>query len=409
MHLINVARYLMFQEELPLYLWHDPSLSHFSIFGCLCYATILNNQDKFSSSLNKSIEPTCYNDVILDNNWIDAMNADESSYSKVVCKKENDSDVMLIELIKDNDEELGNFTYASDFMIVEDISSVIDPRMSQVVLGKPFVELSNMTYDSSLRIVKFTKRVVEIAYKMPHKIEQYDSLSNEEKENMKSIYFRNEEDKKKEVEYVMSKIIGFYKECLELGPEYQTKLDESSSSGRDKNQGGVTGGGLIIYQAYGNLYATTGRKSHLLGDKKNPSIGVFDENHTWIITDLPINRKPIGCKWIFKIKYKANGEIERYKARLVAKGFNQSEGIDFDETFSPFVKMSTVRCFIALFVKNDLFQLDVHNALLYGDLEEDVYMTIPQGFSDKDNKNKVCNLVKSLYGLKQACRKLEGG
>ncbi|GKF20082.1 hypothetical protein Tco_0068720 [Tanacetum coccineum] len=133
----------------------------------------------------------------------------------------------------------GNFTYASDFMIMEDISSVIDPRMSQVVLGKPYVELSNMTYDSSLRIVKFTKGVVEIAYKMPHKIEQYDSLSNEEKENMKSIYFRNEEDKKKGVEYVMSKIIGFYKECLELGPEYRTKLDESSSSGRDENQGGV--------------------------------------------------------------------------------------------------------------------------------------------------------------------------
>nr|GEU38854.1 phospholipase-like protein [Tanacetum cinerariifolium] len=149
---------------------------------------------------------------------------------------------------------VGNFTYASDFMIVEDISSVIDPRMSLVILGKPFVELYNMTYDSSLGIVKFTKGVIEITYTMPHKIEQYDSLSNEEKKNMKSVYFRNEEDKKKGVEYVMSKILGFYKECLELGPEHQTELDESSSSRRDENQGGVTPEfALVIDMRFGTI------------------------------------------------------------------------------------------------------------------------------------------------------------
>ncbi|GKA71784.1 putative RNA-directed DNA polymerase, partial [Tanacetum coccineum] len=120
-------------------------------------------------------------------------------------------------------------------------------------------------------------------------------------------------------------------------------------------------------------------------DAMNAEIGALNRNHTWIITDLRANRKPIGYKWIFKIKYKANGEIERYKARLVANGFNQREGIDFDETFSPI--------------------LDVNNDFLYEDLEEDVYMTIPQGFSDKINQNKVCKLVKSLYGLKQALRK----
>ncbi|GJW59266.1 retrotransposon ORF1 [Tanacetum coccineum] len=134
---------------------------------------------------------------------------------------------------------VGNFTYVSDFMIVEDISSVIDPRLSPVVLGKPFVELSDMTYDLSLGVVKFTKGVEEISYKMPHKIEQYDSLSDMKKENMKSVYFRNEDDKRKGVEYVMSKILGFYKECLELGPEYRTRLEESTS-GNNGNQGGVT-------------------------------------------------------------------------------------------------------------------------------------------------------------------------
>ncbi|GJW29011.1 hypothetical protein Tco_0045886 [Tanacetum coccineum] len=109
---------------------------------------------------------------------------------------------------------VGNLTYVIYIMIVEDISSIIDPRLSQVVLGKPFVEISNMTHDPHEGVVKFTNRTDEISYKMPHKIEQYNSLSDLNKEHTKSVYLRNEEDKRIGVEYVMSKILGFYKECL---------------------------------------------------------------------------------------------------------------------------------------------------------------------------------------------------
>ena len=89
-------------------------------------------------------------------------------------------------------------------------------------------------------------------------------------------------------------------------------------------------------------------------DAMYSEIEALNENHAWDITDLPPNRTPIGYKWIFKIKYKANGEVDRYKARLVAKCYNQREGIDYDETFSPVVKMSTVRCLIALAVKKQM-------------------------------------------------------
>nr|GEU56217.1 retrotransposon Orf1 [Tanacetum cinerariifolium] len=123
---------------------------------------------------------------------------------------------------------VGNFTYAIDFMIVDDISSIIDPRLSQVVLKNPFVKIFNMTHAPPPfeGVVRFTNRTDEIAYKMPHMIEQYNLLSDLQKEHTKSVYLRNEEDRRSGVEYVMSKILGFYKECLELGPKYVTGMDD---------------------------------------------------------------------------------------------------------------------------------------------------------------------------------------
>ncbi|GJZ95357.1 hypothetical protein Tco_0667691 [Tanacetum coccineum] len=100
---------------------------------------------------------------------------------------------------------VGNFTYVIDFMIVEDISSILDPRLSQVVLGRPFIETSNMTHDPPKGVVRFIKRSDEVAYKMPHKIEQYDSLSDLEKEHTKSVYLRNEEDKRRGVVRILQK------------------------------------------------------------------------------------------------------------------------------------------------------------------------------------------------------------
>ncbi|GJU59256.1 hypothetical protein Tco_1237022 [Tanacetum coccineum] len=99
-------------------------------------------------------------------------------------------------------------------------------RNFTVVLRRPFIEISNMTYYPPEGVVRFIRGTDEVAYKMPHKIEQYDSLLDLEKEHTKSVYLRNEEDKRRGVEYVMIKILGFYKECLELGPEYLTGVDD---------------------------------------------------------------------------------------------------------------------------------------------------------------------------------------
>ncbi|GJU21725.1 ribonuclease H-like domain-containing protein [Tanacetum coccineum] len=115
-------------------------------------------------------------------------------------------------------------------------------------------------------------------------------------------------------------------------------------------------------------------------------------------------RKHVGCKWLFKIKYKSIGEIARYKARLVSKAYSQREGFDYLETFSLVVKMSTMRRMLNVVICNSwiLFQLDIDNSFLYGDLSVDVYMNLPPGFDNQ--KSKVSKLSKSLYGLKQAPR-----
>ena len=135
---------------------------------------------------------------------------------------------------------VGNFTYVTDFMIVEDTRPVIDDCLSQVVFGKPFFEASKMSYDPTLGIVRFKEENDEIAYQMPYKIEQYRLLSNIEKEHKQAVYYRNDEDRHRGVEYVMNRILGFYKECSQLGPEYKTNIgDDLESETYGKLEGGV--------------------------------------------------------------------------------------------------------------------------------------------------------------------------
>lgn len=132
----------------------------------------------------------------------------------------------------------------------------------------------------------------------------------------------------------------------------------------------------------------------------------LQKNQTWRLVPSVLGRNIIDCKWVYKIKRRADGTIDRYKARLVAKGFKQRYGIDYEDTFSPVVKAATIRLVLSIVVSQrwSLRQLDVQNAFLHGVLEEEVYMRQPPGYQDKRFPDYVCKLDKALYGLKQAPR-----
>lgn len=133
-------------------------------------------------------------------------------------------------------------------------------------------------------------------------------------------------------------------------------------------------------------------------------MNALKKNDTWEVVTLPKGKQPVGCKWVYTLKYKADGTLERYKARLVAKGYTQTYGVDYQETFAPVAKMNTIRILLSLAANFgwSLQQFDVKNAFLHADLEEEVFME--PGFDKDFGNNQVCRLKKALYGLKQSPR-----
>ena len=120
-------------------------------------------------------------------------------------------------------------------------------------------------------------------------------------------------------------------------------------------------------------------------------------NGTWSLVPRPPGQNVIGSRWVFKVKHKADGSVDKFKARLVAQGFTQRYGVDYLDTFSPVVKAATVRLVLAIAMSRDwsVRQLDISNAFLHGVLEETAYMRQPPGFEDSQHPDYVCRLHKS--------------
>ncbi|KAJ9552657.1 hypothetical protein OSB04_016702 [Centaurea solstitialis] len=164
------------------------------------------------------------------------------------------------------------------------------------------------------------------------------------------------------------------------------------------------GGDLNEPTSYGE--AVSGSESEQWQEAMKTEMQSMYDNQVWELTDLPQHCRAVWRKWVFKKKTDMNGNVHTFKARLVAKGFTQTHGIDYDETFSPVAMLNSIRILMAIsaYFNYEIWQMDFKTTFLNGKLTEDVYMQQLEGFVDPKNPNKVCKLLKSIYGLKQASR-----
>ncbi|KAJ0596006.1 putative RNA-directed DNA polymerase [Helianthus annuus] len=432
-HLLNVARTLLFQSGLPLKFWSDcvltavyiinrlpssvlngkspyelmfrfkPSLSHFRNFGCLCFSTILNESDKFAYHADKCVligysnVKKGYKLLSLDTNKV-FYSRDVKFYESVYPFK---SKQVSNDNVHDKSLNLLNFfdkyetntpevpsTPDDEEGATESHDTVSDDQQPAPSTSA-IPEQTDMGHGFDSGVDSSNREELGEAEKTDVSVDEINPSEGTQVSFRRSS--RNVSMPKKfqdfvlncSVKYDLNKVVSY--SCLSaessLFISCLSKSVEPSS------------------------YKEASRDPKWV-EAMNLEMEALLKNQTWELVELPVGRKPIGCKWVYRIKYKSNGEIERYKARLVAKGYNQREGIDFGETFSPVVKMVSIRCVLSLAVQNGwtLYQLDINNAFLYGSISENVYMTLPEGYYDENN-TKVCKLVKSLYGLKQAPRK----
>ncbi|GJR87878.1 ribonuclease H-like domain-containing protein [Tanacetum coccineum] len=282
-----------------------PTLSHLRVFGCLCFATIVNNNDKFSSRSEKCVM------------------IGYSNFKK---------GYRLYSLDKHQ------FIFLRDVKFFENIFPFKDSEVEKNESANVFQDVNHINF-------------FDIEYsKIPNDDERVANDLNNGKSDSNSSSMS--------------------------GSNINT-ADFPVDSGNDADS------------------------SDDLVSTQNEEVATLEEH---VFSEDGCYESRNGSKWIYKIKFRSNGEINRYKARLVAQVFRQKEGIGYEETFSPVVKMVTVRCLLNIVVSMSwpVFQLDVNNAFLYGDLEDVVFIRPPEGYFPSDNK--VCRLKRSLYGLKQAPR-----
>jgi len=393
-HLMNVTRALLFRSNVPTQFWcyavshavflinriptpflknaspfeklynKQPDLSYIRVFGCMCYnSTLVFNRNKLDPRANASVflgfKSNVKGYIVLD------LKNHSINVSRNVVFYENYFPYSQ----KTNDDTNVN---SSDIPLP--VSENYHSIMTDIIKS-PCVDIDNVDNESLSSN--------EAEPNIDHSTCQRESRARRPPSYLKDYHtFSAASELAKNVRYPIESYISYSK----ISPSFRKVISAIDSN--------------VEPTSYEEAI-----KDERWNAAMNEEVQALQKNNTWTVTTLPENKVAIGCRWIYKTKYKADGTVDRFKARLVAKGYTQMEGLDYLDTFSPVAKLTTVRLLLSLTAINGwhLKQLDVNNAFLHGDLNEEVYMDLPLGMKST-KPNQVCKLHKSLYGLKQASR-----
>lgn len=417
-HLLNVARALLFQSKVPLAYWSDcvrtsvflinrtpspllhnktpfelltkkkPDYSFLRNFGCLCYvSTLMKDRHKFSPRadqcvfLGYSSGYKGYKVLHLDTNHISVsrnviFHEDKFPFHDISVASPHDifDSVILPLPIPVLDDDIVH-TSASPSTIVT-LPSHASSSSHTSHTDASIIDGSQETVTTETAMISLPHDRPKRSTRTPGYLSDYHCSLPQPPTSIT----------KKTTPYPISSFVSY----LNLHPTYQAAILSYSLEIEPKN----------FKEAIASLKWTKAMDVELQA---------MELNRTWSVVELPPGKNVVGCKWVFTIKYLSDGTVERYKARLVAKGFTQQEGVDYFETFSPVAKLASVKLILGLTAKKGwiLAQMDVTSAFLHSDLEEEIYMSLPQGYTPASGvlpPNAVCRLHKSIYGLKQASR-----
>lgn len=388
-HLINRTPSPLLNNKTPFEVLHGepPSISHLRVLGCLAYARNKNTKgDKFASRSRKCIL------------------LGYPSGTKGWKLYDLEQKVVFI---------------SRDVTFQENIFSYTDKESESSIDKGPPVALSssdteeNITPETEHPITTETEHTPLETENEETETELDTGLATEQTETNPEILGRGQRTKIPSTRY-RDYVINSVTAIPTLTPSLPSSIPQISSGSSFPLSDYLTYNRLSSEHCSYLITLTTtmepksfreAMKHKVWRDSMRSEIGALERQHTWDLEELPPNKKALGTKWVYTIKLRADGTIERYKSRLVVLGNNQKEGLDYTETFSLVAKMTAVRMFLDFAAKknHEIHQMDVHNAFLHGDLQDKVYIKMPLGFS-KPNDTRVCRLRKSLYGLKQAPR-----